>query len=283
MKNDFCGWYFKCQSERETIALIPAVHTRGGERTGSLQFIGGGETWSAPLPGEACWVGKGRPMARLGESWFSTSGIRLDVRTEGVQAHGTLRFGPFTPLRYDIMGPFALVPGMECRHRVASMAHRVDGTLTVNGRAYRFENGLGYIEGDRGRSFPRRYLWTHSFFQGGSLMLSAADIPLGPLDFTGVIGAVLLGGREIRLATYLGARAQSIGDGTITVRQGELTLTARLLEREAHPLRAPVGGAMERTIRENISCTARYRLWRGDRLLLDVQTDRASFEYEYPQ
>lgn len=283
MKEYFCGWYFKCQSERETVALIPAIHTHGGKRTGSIQFISSEGGRNVPLPGEACWVGKGRPMARLGESWFSTSGIRLDVRTDEVQAHGSLRFGPFTPLRYDIMGPFALVPGMECRHRVASMAHRVDGALTVNGREYRFENGLGYLEGDRGRSFPRRYLWTHSFFPGGSLTLAAADIPLGRLDFTGVIGAVRLGGKEIRLATYLGARAESIGDGEITVRQGALTLKARLLEREAHPLRAPVGGAMERTIRENVSCDARYRLWRGDRLLLDVQTDRASFEYEYPE
>lgn len=73
-------------------------------------------------------------------------------------------------------------------------------------------------------------------------MLAAAEIPLGPVCFTGVIGVVQLKGREYRLATYLGARAEKLSGGEIVVRQGTLTLTARLLERQAHPLAAPTAG-----------------------------------------
>ena len=281
MKEYFCGWYFKCQSERESIALIPAVHRVGGREECSVQLISSGESLNIPLYGEPWEIHRDKPWVRFGKNVFSPRGIRLDLQTASASVSGRLCFGSPTPLRYDIMGPFCAVPFMECRHRVFSMGHAVDGTLWVNGKTYRFQNGRGYIEGDRGRSFPRRYAWTQCNFPGGSLMLATADIPLSGLCFTGVTGAVLLRGREYRLATYLGARAARTEGGRVTVRQGDLTLTAELLEDAARPLKAPVGGAMARTVRENIRCRARYRLYSGDRALLDLDTDRASFEYEY--
>lgn len=73
--------------------------------------------------------------------------------------------------------------------------------------------------------------------------------PVGPLQFTGIIGVVFLRGREYRLATYLGARITRLGDGAVEVRQGKYTLTARLIEKTTHPLYAPSGGAMNRIIR----------------------------------
>ena len=72
------------------------------------------------------------------------------------------------------------------------MLHSVSGSIWVNGREYSFEDGRGYWEGDRGRSFPKKYVWTQCSFPDGSLMLSAADIPLAGIHFTGVIGNVCL-------------------------------------------------------------------------------------------
>lgn len=63
------------------------------------------------------------------------------------------------------------------------------------------------MEGDRGYSFPRNYVWTQCSFPDGALMLSIADIPIGGFHFTGVISIVLLHGKEYRLATYLGSKA----------------------------------------------------------------------------
>lgn len=164
----------------------------------------------------------GRPDIRIGRNVFCSRQIRIHLHTSLLQIEGHVRFGPLTPLRYDIMGPFRFVPGMECRHSVYSMTHTVRGRLTVNGTEYRFDDGLGYIEGDRGRSFPRRYLWTQCHFGSDALMLSAADIPVGPLQFTGIIGVVFLRGREYRLATYLGARITRLGDGAVEVQAGEI-------------------------------------------------------------
>lgn len=283
MSDLFCGWYFKCQSEGQTLALIPAVHAFGGRRSGSVQLITEDGNWSVPIPGEAASVERGMPRARLGNSRFDETGLELDLRGEALSAAGRLHFRELTPIRYDIMGPFRFLPRLECRHSVVSMRHRVDGLLRVNGTDYHFDNAVGYIEGDRGRSFPRRYVWSQCSFDGGALMLSAAEIPLGPVSFTGVISVVLWQGREYRLATYLGARAVRIRDGEVVLRQGDMTLSARLLEAKAQPLRAPEQGAMSRTIRESVACRARYLFQAGGRTLFDFESGQAAFEYEYPQ
>lgn len=218
----------------------------------------------------------------IGKNRFGEKGVRLDVNTWKLSVKGKLSFGPLTPLKYDIMGPFAWVPFLECRHSVQSMRHTVNGTLVVNGKKYVFCNACGYWEGDRGRSFPKEYLWTQCCFSGGSLMLSVADIPMIGFHFTGIIAAVLWGGREYRLATYLGARVVENHHKKVRIVQGDLELEARLLGETDKPLKAPKRGAMVRTIHENAVCRAFYRFQKGGRTLFAFETDRASFEYEYP-
>ena len=282
MDDFFCGWYYKCQSGDETLAVIPALHRSGGAASYSIQLLTGDGQWNVPFSEGFVETRGSRPQAHIGGCRFLPGGMALDLYTEGLSAEGAVHFHHFSPLRSDIMGPFRFVPGMECRHTVFSLRHRVDGELTVNGRCYRFDDGDGYLEGDRGRSFPRRYAWTQCCFPEGSLMLSVADVPLGPLTFTGAIAAVLWQGTEYRLATYLGAAVRRVREGEIVLRQGEWTLTARLLEQGGRPLRAPVGGAMARTIHEHAACRAFYRLDRGGRPLFAFESPRASFEFEYP-
>ena len=113
-------------------------------------------------------------------------------------------------------------------------------------------------------------------------MLSVADIPLAGFHFQGVIGVVLWRGREYRLATYLGARVVRRQNGLIKVVQGDMELEAELLERIGKPLKAPVSGDMNRIIHESVACMTRYRFRKGKQIDLYVQTDKASFEYEYP-
>ena len=282
MHDSFCGWYFKCQSAEQTLAMIPAVHISGGEQTCSIQIIGDQGSWNVPLSRVQPRIQKNKPYAALGENFFCPDGVRLDLHARGVSATGQLRFGPPAPIRYDIMGPFRHVPFMECRHSVFSMRHRVDGKLRINGAEYCFANGTGYLEGDRGRSFPKHYVWTQCCFSGGSLMLSVAEIPLGPVRFTGVIAVVFLDGKEYRLASYLGAKVAYLHSGEVVVRQGNLQLTATLLEKKAYSLHAPFSGQMTRLIRENVACHAHYQLRTNNRTILDLETQKASFEYEYP-
>ena len=277
-RGTFCGWYFKCQGPGGSLALIPAAHAGGG----SLQLITAGESWNIPFAAGQCAVHAARPRAVLGQNLFCEQGLRLSLDAPGLQARGQVRFGPLSPPAWDVMGPFCALPFLQCRHRVASMAHGLSGRLTVNGQVFAFDGGKGYIEGDRGRSFPAGYLWTQCLFEGGSLVLAAADVPLGPAAFLGVIALVRLAGREWRLASYLGARVTALGGGGVTVRQGDLCLFARRLGGEGRTLRAPAAGAMERTVREGLCCPAHYRLTRGGRVLLELTAQNASFEWEWP-
>ena len=282
MRDEFGGYYFKAQSDTQTVAVIVAYHRSKGSESASVQIISDDGVWSAVYPEGGYHKTKKGFRIRLDKNIFTEKGMHLDIHHDGLKVTGKLRFGALTPIKYDIMGPFAAVPFMECRHTVVSMTHRVDGCICINGERYTFKNALGYIEGDRGYSFPSVYAWTQCLFDGGSLMLSVADIPIGPVHFTGIIGVVYLDGKEHRIATYLGARPVSIKGGRLVVKQGKYELTAQLIEKHPHPLAAPVAGEMSRTIHESASCKASYKLTKGGKTLLDITSDRATFEYEYP-
>lgn len=111
--------------------------------------------------------------------------------------------------------------------------------------------------------------------------MSVADIPMFGFHFTGIIGVVLINGKEYRIATYLGAKVRYIGKNTVAVQQGDFRLTVKLLEKNAHPLSAPVNGQMCRTIHESASCKAYYRFSYKDQIICEFMSDRASFEFEY--
>ncbi len=280
MFNGFWGWYFKCQSDKQTLAVIPAIHKDKNEKSSSIQLITESGSWNAVFPFSA--HSKKRSFIEIDGNKFGGQGIDLNINTPELTAKGTVIFDRLTPISYDIMGPFCLVPFMECRHSVVSMKHRVTGEIVINGTPYIFDNAAGYWEGDRGRSFPKEYAWTQCMIPNGSLMLSVADIPVGRRRFTGVIGVILIDGKEYRLATYLGARAVRINGGEIVIKQGSMLLRAKLPEGQAHPLRAPVFGTMARTIRENASCRAYYEFRNNGHMILAHEAPNASFEYEYP-
>lgn len=280
MGDYFCGWYFRCQSDSQTLALIPAVHNTKGNASCSIQLITDTASWNIPLP-YSCFR-KNKSIITIDGNQFGEQGLRLDLHSPDLSASGSLRFGAFTPLKYDIMGPFRYIPFMECRHSVFSMKHTVNGELHINGTPYTFRDAVGYMEGDRGHSFPKEYAWTQCSFSDGSLMLSVADIPLWGYHFTGIIGVILLRGKEYRLATYLGTKAVKIQNGEIVVQQGSTRLTVKQLEKTAHPLYAPTCGAMARTIHEHAACRAFFSFERNGHTLFSFEAPNAAFEYEYP-
>jgi hypothetical protein len=278
MYGSFYGWYFKCQSKTQTLAIIPAIHRAGRKSTCSIQLITHDNTWTVEWDGDDFY--RDRKNIVIGNNQFSRERISLEIDTKELQAKGELKFQNITPLKYDIMGPFALLPWMECRHSVYSMRHFISGTLNINGNPYSFENDLGYWEGDSGYSFPKKYLWTQCCFDEGTIMLAVADIPILGFHFTGIIGVVLWNGKEERIATYCGAKVKKRENQTICIKQGKLELEAQLLEDNSHPLKAPTKGKMVRTIHESVACKARYRFSKGGQVVFEKEVDNASFEIE---
>lgn len=281
----FEGWYFKCQTKAgKAIALIPAFHIDAGNRhSASLQVIANSGVWWLEYPVEAFSASQTQLRIQIGSASFSEAGISLKIEQPEISLHGRLNFGSFLPLKSDIMGPFRFLSNMECAHGVISMRHFLRGTLTLNGELHDFTGGTGYIETDRGRAFPSAYLWTQCSWPLGSLMLSVAAIPLAGIHFTGCICALIHNGKEYRLATYRGVRVERWSNGGALIRQGKYRLEVELLEEQPQPLRAPVNGAMERSIHESLCAKLRCRFWTGDTLLFDQIDCAGSFEYSNPE
>lgn len=277
----FEGWYFKCQSkDGKSLALIPAMHIReDGKRTASVQVITEDQAWWLEYPASSFAASRNALCIQIDKNRFSEAGMLLDVEREGLSLHGRVGFGSFQLLKSDIMGPFHWLSNMECAHSVISMGHLLQGQVELNGNVFDWNGGTGYIEADRGRSFPTRYLWTQCMWDGCSLMLSAATIPVGKLYFTGCICAVIHEGQEHRIATYRGAKIQSWSAYGAIVRQGKYRLEVQLLEKKAQPLRAPSDGDMNRTVHESLCAGVRYRFWEQQKLIFDHTDFRAAFEY----
>lgn len=280
----FEGWYFKQQNGAETVALIPAFHVnKEGHPSASLQVITNDAAHQIDFSADEFLANRKDMTIRLGDSFFSRHGCRLHVKNKSHSLQGVLHFSDFTKPSYDMMGPFRFVPFMECRHSVFSLWHRVDGMLSLNGRDIRFHAGTGYAEGDRGVSFPQRYVWTQCSWSTNSVMLSVADIPFGNGSFIGCIGSIYLHGTEHRLATYLGVKLLHISSDTVLVRQGEWMLKVRLLKSVPLVLRAPDHGSMVRSIYESASCQVRYTCTLGKTTVFDFVSDTGSFESNWEE
>lgn len=188
MRKFFEGYYYKHQKNGQTLSLI--VGYSGSERF--IQVITGDFSEKFPF---------------TSGNYFSEKGVVLNLKSERITLSGKIRYENLSPIKYDIMGPFRFFP-MECRHGIVSMRHLLRGKITLNGEVIDFTDGIGYIEKDSGCSFPSSYMWVQAndFPAECSVMAAVAVIPFCGLHFRGCICVVQYGGKEYRLATYLGVR-----------------------------------------------------------------------------
>jgi len=162
------------------------------------------------------------------------------------------------------------------------MKHDVTGEIFLNGERFNFQKGIGYIEADRGRSFPESYAWVHAgdSVKNYSVMVSVAKIPFAGFHFQGCICVVWLDGKEYRLATYKGAKILRCERGVIELAQGKYRLTVSIEQRNAHDLAAPQRGEMSRIIRESVSCSVRILFTCDGKVVLSAENKCGSYEFE---
>lgn len=276
----FEGWYFKLRGAGgvEAAAAIPgvALGERGSQDSHAfVQFIAGGraEYFRYPL----CDFDSGRNIfrVRIGGSEFGREGVRLNLHNENCDITGKLEFSnmvpfPRTLLRPGIMGPLSFVPGMECYHGVVSLRHDISGALEVEGRRVSYDGGVGYIEKDWGRSFPRAWVWVQAngFPGGASFLFSAAEIPFCGGSFRGFFALLWHEGRLRLFATYTGAKLLRLAEaGGAT--EAAIAGRGMRLEISARPgpgglLKAPKNGAMENVIEESLQASVSVRLTDAD-------------------
>lgn len=286
----FEGWYYKHQNKNTVLALIPGANIdKSGTKHPFLQIIWNERSYSLDFPEEDYLVDRRQQRIMLGRNVFSIHGVKLNIQTEDISIQGVIRYGSLSPIKYSIMGPFELVPFMECRHEVISMAHTLYGSVKINGRVLDFNGEKGYIEGDRGRSFPKDYLWIqcNRFREDASIMISVAHIPFMGYSFQGCICVVQYKGREYRFATYLGVQVVCKRRTSVVLKQGIYSLKVFLTNQNtggkpgfSHKLLAPNQGKMTRFIKEGHLQRGRFLLYHGEELIFNLASDYVSFEYE---
>lgn len=275
MSEYFEGRYFKHQKDGEIIALIPGRC----EDAAFVQVLDRNQSFCFFYPVTE-YENTGGAI-RVGPNIFSVDGIHVDINRDGSKISAELQYGPFTPIRSDIMGPFRFFP-MQCRHGIISMRHNVNGLIQINDRAEDFTGGVGYIEEDSGCSFPSEYLWIQCNENDYSIMLSVADIPFCGLRFTGCVCAILHQSREYRLATYRGVKIERREPAGVILRQGIYRLEVEIDSCASQPLFAPHKGKMSRTIKECVSCCAVFTFFEREHALFRLRSSHASFEYMCP-
>ena len=284
-KSYFEGWYLKHQTDDFMISFIPSFHIDdNGNKFAMIQVITEDKTYKLKYDITEFKTYKRTFYVKVGKCEFSSEGIILDIDTEDLKIKGGISYGEFSPLNYNIMGPFKYVPFMQCSHDVLSMHHSIKGNLNINGKVINFDGGRGYIEKDFGSSFPERYIWTQSGFDYGgnnSIMFSVADIPMLNYSFEGLIGVIHYKDREYRFATYLGAKVVYKTNDSLIVKQGKYKFYMKVLKFPNLDLDAPVSGKMDRVIKEGLKCKVNYKLIGPEKLIFDVINDNASVEWEF--
>ena len=220
----FEGWYFKLvdAAEQNRLAIIPGIFLSDdpARQHSFIQVLDGltGAATYHRYPAKAFWAAGNEFAVRVGQSEFSAQGIRLDIQDEQLNLCGEVAFSgqspwPVTRFSPGIMGPFGLLPIMECYHGVVSLDHGLSGMLVKNGRELAFDHGRGYIEKDWGQAFPAGYVWAQSnHFQtpGTSFVGSIAIIPWLGTSFPGFIIGLWHKGHLHRFATYTGAKTEAL-------------------------------------------------------------------------
>lgn len=282
-KSYFEGWYFKHQSEDFSIAFIPGINiNKNGYKYAFIQIITESKSYNINYDFNDFSISKDKLTIKIKDSIFSLNGIIINIKNKDIYIRGWVTYSNITPAKGDVMGPFAHFPFMECLHGVLSLNHKVDGSLLINNEEIKFTGDRGYIEKDSGKSFPNKYLWMQSNYfnkKDTSIMVSIANIPFLGFSFIGCIALVYYEGKEYRLATYNGVKVISYNEKGLVIKRGVYKLEVEIKELYPQSLLAPNDGEMVRTINENICCSARFKFYKGENLIFNLDSKKASFEY----
>lgn len=300
-KKYFEGWYFKLQVNNQVIAFIPGIHIDStGRISAFIQVIMNENSYYIPYDMEYCKIYSKKMLIKIGNSIFYKKGMILDIESVDITIKGHVRFGILHPINYTIMGIFKYFPFMECRHEIISMKHSLNGKLMINNKSLILDGGIGYLEKDKGNSFPKSYIWLQCnrfIKEEAEIVFSLANIPYLKMNFQGSFCVIHYKGIEYRFATYLGVSIYRSSWNEIYLKQGFYRLRIKFemiddlipsnsidlskindLTSFSHTLLAPIAGEMLKNIHEHHFCNARFTLFKKHKLVFDLSSNEASLE-----
>ena len=225
---------------------------------------------------------------QIKNNYFSKEKLHIEIedKAQDLKIHGDIQYHHHEDIKTsfvspNIMGPFSYIPFMECNHAILSMKTHIQGNLQINGENRNLDNGIGYLEKDWGKSFPKSYIWCQgNCFQNtdASFILSIADIPFKVLTFQGIICVLLINHHEYRFTTYHHTQIQkyevSENSINITLKKGIYELNVKSVSSAGKKLLAPVKGKMEKDILESICSSIVVTLRRNNAIIFkDTSTN----------
>lgn len=281
-QNGFEGWYTRIQSDDISMAVIFGVSSEYDDPHAFIQTLDSMTHTSQYIRFSLMDVSiqKTPFKIQIKQNVMSCYGLRLALHNADISIVGEVTYSKIKPIkatRYapTAMGPMAYLKAMDCVHSLISMHHDVKGSFDINHQAWNV-NGVGYMEKDRGTSFPKQYIWLQGMNdQGDSFVLAVADVPICCGSFQGVLGCILCEGDMMRIGSYYGAKAmvrQEQGYIRITLYQGLTRIYISVRQQYAKALKAPVKGSMRAEIKESLDSTMRIAIYKkGKRSILSFK------------
>lgn len=284
----FEGWYFKHIHNGNLLGLIPGIHIdHAGRRFAFIEVITNYSCYYVHYPFSAFEASKDQLYIQVGESQFSTKGIRIYIDTPELSLKGAINYAPLQSIPYDTMGPFCFLPFLNCHSEIISLSHSISGFIKLNGQLLNFDDGKGYIETEWGRSFPKYQIWTqcNSFPTEPlcSIVVSIANLCFINKSFVGCVGAITYHDCHYRFATHLGTKIINASEKGFTLVQGDYLLKVTLLASYPTSIQPDIcsclRGDIPRILHQSSKCTIEYHLKLRDQTLFCLISDEASFEW----
>lgn len=287
----FEGWYFKVSTADFAFAIIIGIAKNKLEEHAFIQTIDTitRKTRYYRFAIEDVEIQTQPFFIRLKNNYFSKHHIIIDV--EDLQADITmyactdLQHTAYSP---TIMGPFSYWKHMQCVHSIISLHHYVKGTIHVENEIKPI-NGIGYMEKDRGISFPREYVWAQSNssnLKDCCFFFSIAHIPLGFTSFMGCICVLMIKQKQYRFASYYGVRIKDLTiqqyedykEVKLKLQQYPYVLHITIRQYQAYPLLAPKDGVMEPKVFESLDSDIHLVMYKRGTKVHDMHFNQAGSE-----
>ncbi len=291
-KNYFEGWYYRITDKQgeHSLAVIPGISIGEWDTHAFIQVLDSENNVSYfHYDINDFSFNEKNLEIMIGDNYFSKSRISLNIVGKKISFHGDLYFTnimefPKSFFRPGVMGPFLLLPFMECYHDIISIQHGIIGRLKVSGKSIDFTDGVGYIEKNWGKSMPKSWIWFQSnHFEPSdvSLFLCVAKIPCLGSSFTGFLSLFRYKDRIFTFTTYNGSwisrMFQNENKIRLTFRDCRFRLDISITYTKGGQILAPVNGQMCRNILESMNAVVKVRLSlrNGDVLYEGIGTNGA--------
>ncbi|MEG0282696.1 MAG: hypothetical protein RR664_05160 [Clostridia bacterium] len=271
MKNKFLGWYYRIVNKETSTNLVIIIGISNDPKNPHAFIQVFDNISKKPVyikyPAEDFKLCTDPFAVVIKDSYFSLDKVSLNIQTEEINLVGKVEFKDRVPCKYDIMGPFAKVKYLPCRHGLFTLHSTNDGYIYINKEKISFTGGTTYIEGDSGTSFPEKYIWAQSNkIQNGvykgmktNLVFAIAKIPIcKKINIRGFFLNLLLKDQQYIFATYSGAKIKDlwikkVKGGTLVdlkIKQKEYILKIRIRSEKGHTFVYPEDGQMLKNILE---------------------------------